>query len=861
MALTSMMTQYLKKKEEYKDCILFYRLGDFYEMFFDDAILVSKELELTLTGRDCGLEERAPMCGIPFHAASSYIDRLVSRGYKVAICEQLEDPALAKGLVKRDVIQVITPGTITEGSNLDGKKNNYIVSVYVGKYGQGICYADITTGDMAIINSSNRNDINEIEDNLVRIGPSEIICNDETKRIYTDSGKMMSSLPKFNTYNEWSFGLNNAEKISKKHFGVANLSVFGIQDAMAGICAMGALIEYLNDTQKRTLSNINKVRLISGDDFMNLDASTRRHLELTENMNTHKKQGSILNLLDYTKTSMGARKLRNYVSQPLTDSDLINARLDSVEELVNNNLMRENLQAALAKIYDIERISGRIAYGSILPKECLSLVNSLKMVPFVKQSLLGVNAELLKQKMRDLIDLKELTLQIDEAIDPNCTMQMKDGGYIKTGYSKELDELRNASESGKRWVAEYESRERERTGIKTLRVGFNKVFGYYIELTKAYLNDVPMEYIRKQTTVNTERYISPELKEIEEKILGSGERAIKLESELYQELRQMMLSYVSAIQSIADSISVIDCLCSFATAAIKHNYVKPKINNSIDEISILEGRHPVVESLMTGGGFVPNDTHLDGADNRTMVITGPNMAGKSTYMRQVAVICLMAQMGCFVPATEAKLSIVDKIFTRIGASDDLSAGQSTFMVEMMEVAHILNNATSKSLLILDEVGRGTSTYDGLSIAWAIMEYLSVHLKAKTLFSTHYHELCELEGKCDGVKNYRVMIKEFNNSIIFLHKIARGSANRSFGIEVASLAGLPADLVNRAKEILKIQESRHITTTTDLDNKDIKYNTSANISEVINILKEMDMNTISPIMAFGTLQNLVDKVKK
>jgi len=861
MALTSMMTQYLKKKEEYKDCILFYRLGDFYEMFFDDAILVSKELELTLTGRDCGLEERAPMCGIPFHAASSYIDRLVSRGYKVAICEQLEDPALAKGLVKRDVIQVITPGTITEGSNLDGKKNNYIVSVYVGKYGQGICYADITTGDMAIINSSNRNDINEIEDNLVRIGPSEIICNDETRRIYTDSGKMMSSLPKFNTYNEWSFGLNNAEKISKKHFGVANLSVFGIQDAMAGICAMGALIEYLNDTQKRTLSNINKVRLISGDDFMNLDASTRRHLELTENMNTHKKQGSILNLLDYTKTSMGARKLRNYVSQPLTDSDLINARLDSVEELVNNNLMRENLQAALAKIYDIERISGRIAYGSILPKECLSLVNSLKMVPFVKQSLLGVNAELLKQKMRDLIDLKELTLQIDEAIDPNCTMQMKDGGYIKTGYSKELDELRNASESGKRWVAEYESRERERTGIKTLRVGFNKVFGYYIELTKAYLNDVPMEYIRKQTTVNTERYISPELKEIEEKILGSGERAIKLESELYQELRQMMLSYVSAIQSIADSISVIDCLCSFATAAIKHNYVKPKINNSIDEISILEGRHPVVESLMTGGGFVPNDTHLDGADNRTMVITGPNMAGKSTYMRQVAVICLMAQMGCFVPATEAKLSIVDKIFTRIGASDDLSAGQSTFMVEMMEVAHILNNATSKSLLILDEVGRGTSTYDGLSIAWAIMEYLSVHLKAKTLFSTHYHELCELEGKCDGVKNYRVMIKEFNNSIIFLHKIARGSANRSFGIEVASLAGLPADLVNRAKEILKIQESRHITTTTDLDNKDIKYNTSANISEVINILKEMDMNTISPIMAFGTLQNLVDKVKK
>jgi len=860
MALTTMMNQYLKKKEEYKDCILFYRLGDFYEMFFDDAILVSKELELTLTGRDCGLEERAPMCGIPFHAASGYIDRLIARGYKVAICEQLEDPALAKGIVKRDVIQVITPGTVTEGSTLDGRKNNYIASVYVGKYGQGICYADITTGDMSIINSSNHNDINEIEDNLVRIGPSEIICNEETSRLYMGSDKTVNSLPRFNTYNEWSFGLTNAEKISKKHFGVANLSVFGIQDAMAGICAMGALLEYLNETQKRTLSNINKVNLISGNDFMHLDASTRRHLELTENMNTHKKQGSILHLLDYTKTSMGARKLRNYVSQPLTDVNLINARLDSVEELVNNNLMRENVQEALSKIYDIERISGRIAYGSILPKECLSLVNSLKMIPFLRQSLIGAKTNLLKQKMNELVDLQELVDQIDEAIDPACSMQMKDGGYIKAGYSTELDELRNAGESGKRWVAEYETRERERTGIKTLRVGFNKVFGYYIELTKAYLSDVPMEYIRKQTTVNTERYISPELKEIEEKILGSGERAIKLESELYQELRQMMLSYVSSIQSISDSISVIDCLCSFAVAAIKHNYVKPIIDDSINEISILEGRHPVVESLMAGSGFVPNDTHLDNGDNRTMIITGPNMAGKSTYMRQVAVICLMAQMGCFVPATSAKLAVVDKIFTRIGASDDLSSGQSTFMVEMMEVANIINNATPKSLLILDEVGRGTSTYDGLSIAWAIMEYLSTHLKAKTLFSTHYHELCELEGKCDGVKNYRVMIKEFNNSIIFLHKIARGSANKSFGIEVASLAGLPKDLVNRAKEILKVQESRHITTKNDVENNET-YKTTANISEVINILKEMDMNTISPLMAFGTLQNLVDKVKK
>lgn len=862
MALSPMMTNYLKTKEQYKDAILFYRLGDFYEMFFDDAIMVSKELEITLTGRDCGLEERAPMCGIPFHAASTYIDKLIAKGHKVAICEQLSDPQSSKGLVERGVIQVVTPGTVTSGSNLDERKNNFLACIYMSKNGTGVCFCDITTGETYLANFSKESTFKELDDALLRMQPSEIICNAEMLANASKLAVVASHItPTFNAYQENAFSSQTAEKSAKNHFGVVSLSVFGIKEQDPGKHALGALLAYLNETQKRTLSNINRVQLLSNTKYMHLDASTRRNLEITETMNNHKKKGSILHLLDHTKTSMGARKLRMFVSQPLADGVEINNRLCGVEEFVNNNIMRENVAETLAKIYDIERLSGKIAYGSISPKECLSLSSSLKKLPILKQYLDIANAQILKECYNNIIDLSELANQIDEAIAEDAPALLKDGGYIKPGYNAELDELRNAGDNGRAWIANYEATERERTGIKTLKIGFNKVFGYYIEITKLYSDQIPLTYIRKQTTVNAERYISPELKEIEEKILGSSERALKLENELYLELKKSMLSYIDVLQKVADSISIIDTLYSFAVASIKNNYVKPIINDDIKKINIVDGRHPVVESLLSGAEFVPNDTLLDEKENRTMVITGPNMAGKSTYMRQVAVISLMAQMGCFVPAKHAELAVVDKIFTRIGASDDLAFGQSTFMVEMTEVANIINNATENSLLILDEVGRGTSTYDGLSIAWAVMEYLATNIKAKTLFATHYHELCDLEGKCEGVKNYRVLIKEFNGQVIFLHKIARGSANRSFGIEVASLANLPKDLIERAKEILKEQERKGMVVASQTQTEEPKYGTTANINEVINILKEMDMNTISPIMAFGTLQNLVDKVKK
>ncbi|MEG1581923.1 MAG: DNA mismatch repair protein MutS [Clostridia bacterium] len=863
MAISPMMQHYLKTKEQNKDAILFYRLGDFYEMFFEDAITCSKVLDLTLTGKDCGLDTRAPMCGIPYHALDNYLGKMLTAGYKVAICEQVTIPGEKPGLVEREVVKIITPGTVTETSVLDERKNNYISSVVkVGDH-IGVCYCDITTGLLEVVEFNNENSLKLLDDTLIRVRPSEVICNEEMMLASSSISSITTGVvPKFTKYYEWAFSIERAIKNCHSQFKVSSFKVFDAENLKEGLCAIGALLEYLAETQKRSLSNINKIKVVKNNEFLHLDINTRRNLELVESMNTKKKQGSLLYVLDNTRTSMGARKLRSFIEQPLQVSSKINERLDAVEELVSNIVLRENLIQLLQKVNDIERISGKISYGSVSPRDCLSLYNSLMIVPLIKSNLFDVKSALLKKCYDDLIVLEEVTSLIENAISEDAPALLKDGKYIRDGYNAELDDLRQAGKHGQRWLSEFEIAEKQKTGIKNLKVGFNKIFGYYIEVSNSWIESVPYTYIRKQTTTTGERYITPELKEMENKLIGSEENAKKLEQELFSEVKNCLLSYVPDIQLIAGSIAMCDALTSLAVCAVTHSYTKPVINDNVKVIKIIDGRHPVIESFNSLHEFVPNDTLLDGESNRTMVITGPNMAGKSTYMRQVAVITLMAHIGSFVPAKSAEICLVDRIFTRVGASDDLAFGQSTFMVEMTEVANILNNATSKSLLILDEVGRGTSTYDGLSIAWAVMEYLSKHLKAKTLFATHYHELTDLEGITDGVKNYRVQVKEFNNSVIFLHKIARGSANKSFGIEVAALAGLPDELITRAKELLTLQEVN--SKRVDLTQKQIetvKASTTANIAEIIAILKELDMNTVSPIVAFGTLQNLVDKVKK
>lgn len=858
--ISPMMQHYLLTKERYKDSILFYRLGDFYEMFFDDAILCSKVLDLTLTGKDCGLEERAPMCGVPHHAAENYISRLVESGYKVAVCEQLTEPS-GRGLVERDVLRIVTPGTIQE--NLEEKKNNFLCSVYASKGGFGITYVDITTGELNLLEVDS---VRKVEDALNRIHPAEIICNSEIKYFENEMVSFKQNfLPKMYVFEDFAFGFSRSEKLAKQHFGVSSLSVFDVEGKKLGICALGALLEYLSETQKRNLLNINKIVVERDKNFMHLDMTARRNLELVENMNTKKKRGSIIWLLDKTKSALGGRLIRKFVEQPIVDADLINMRLDAVEEFSNNTILLRDVQSHLSKFADIERIVGKLSYGTISPRDCIALAGSLALLPSIKASLSRLSSSLLTKCNVDIQNLPQVESLINLAIREDSPVGTQNGGYIREGFNAELDEIRSAGSMGRKWLASLEQKEREETGIKTLKIGFNKVFGYYIEITNSYLSQVPYRYIRRQTTTGSERFITEELKSMEEKILGSEEKSLKLESKLFAEVKDFLKEYISAFQSIAGAIALVDAICSLADCATEYNFCKPKISDDITAIKITNGRHPIVENLLVGDTFVPNDTLLDCGENRTMIITGPNMAGKSTYMRQVAVIVLLAHIGSFVPASEAEISIVDRIFTRIGASDDLAFGQSTFMVEMTEVANILNNATSKSLLVLDEIGRGTSTYDGLSIAWAVMEYLSKHLKAKTLFATHYHELAELEGKIEGVKNYRVLVKESANDIIFLHKIARGSANRSFGIEVASLAGLPAELTTRAREILKLQEEANQRATDfsfdkeQISSSSVKQN--VNTTEIINVLSEMDMNTITPLMAFGTLQNLVDKVKK
>ncbi|MBQ8452126.1 MAG: DNA mismatch repair protein MutS [Clostridia bacterium] len=857
--LSPMMKHYLEMKEKYPDTILFYRLGDFYEMFFEDAEIVSRELELTLTGKDCGLDKRAPMCGVPFHAAQSYIAKLISNGHRVAICEQLSDPKATKGLVERDVVQIVTPGTVIENDVLEAKRNNFLMTVFAGKQSIGVCYTDISTGFIEAMELSGNDRLKLLDDVLARVKPSEILCNstfiDESNNL---SAEKLGFVPPF--YPKDSiFEYSKAKSIILKQFSVSSLSAFGIQDQKELVIAVGGALNYFEETQKRLVSNVKKLSIVQDNRFVHLDILARKNLELTQSNSLNSKKGSLLWLLDKTKTSMGARLLKQFVDEPLRDENIINARLDSVEELKNDLILRKSLIDAFDGFSDIERKCSKISANTITPKECLSLADTIERLPEIKKLLMGTKSKLLHDAGEKIVLLEDIKKVLIDAIDPNCPANLKDGGYILSSFNEELSNLRNAGEYGKQWLAEYERAERERTGIKVLKTGYNRVFGYYIEITNSGLSQVPENYIRKQTTINSERFITPELKEMEYKILNSKDQSIELEAKIYNEIKTYLASYITEFSDIASAVALTDCLISFAEVSADNNFNRPIVSSRFDHIKIEGGRHPVVEAMMENKDFSPNDTLLDSNENRTMLITGPNMAGKSTYMRQVAIITLMAHMGCFVPAKSAEIAIIDRVFTRVGASDDLAFGQSTFMVEMSEVSNIINNATDKSLIILDEVGRGTSTYDGMSIAAAIIEYLAKHLHAKTLFSTHYHELTDLEGKLDGVKNYRVMVKEWDGNIVFLHKIARGSANRSFGIEVAKLAGLPNELIARAKEILNEREESGVVTTVKSDNQQIQ--TNANVVEVINILKETDMDNISPLMAFGTLQNLVDKVKK
>jgi len=864
MGLSPMMKHYISMKEAHPNEILFYRLGDFYEMFFDDAITVSRELELTLTGKDCGLEERAPMCGLPYHAADGYIAKLIEKGYRVAICEQVSDPkqVAAGKLVERAVVKIVTAGTAIEDEVLVPTKNNYLACVYTDKNKTkfGVAWSDISTGSLEVCEISGLNSIKLLEDTLVRIRPSEIIGSVDVKQLCSSFYSVgVGFIPNVYAFDGSNISFSKAEKMVKKQFNISSLQVFDAQNLNFGIIAVGGLLAYLENTQMRFVSNIKKMTVVKDENYVHLDVNTRKNLELTQGTGFKKNQGSLLHLLDKTKTAMGSRKLRSFIEKPLRDSIEINARLDAVEELTDDIIMREELIDLMSCVLDIERKCSKISAGTINPKECLSLSDTLKKIPEIKSTLSNAKCDKLINLNKSIFELYEISGLIDDAIAPDAPAITKDGGYIKNGYSSALDTARTAGQYGVSWLAEFEQSEKEKTGIKNLKTGYNRVFGYYIEVTNSQLSLVPDYYIRKQTTTNSERYITPELKDMEYKILNSHEESMKIESEIYADIKNYLNGFVDKLLETANAIAELDALLSFAVVSSKNGYIKPVINDSTDKIKIIGGRHPVIEELIEGGTFSPNDTNLDTSENRTMLITGPNMAGKSTYMRQVAIITLMAHMGCFVPADAAEIAIVDRVFTRVGASDDLAFGQSTFMVEMTEVANIVQNATDKSLIILDEVGRGTSTYDGLSIAWAIMEYLSKHLKAKTLFATHYHELCDLEGKVDGVKNYRVMVKELGDTVIFLHKIARGSANRSFGIEVASLAGLPEELITRARDLLSMIENGQ----KPLDNNvtEIKSENKFNYDEVINVLKEMDMNTITPLMAFGTLQNLVDKVKK
>ncbi len=860
MALSQMMTHYLSVKEKHKDCVVFYRLGDFYEMFFEDAVKVSKMLDLTLTGRDCGLEERAPMCGIPYHAADTYIAKLVALGEKVAICDQISDPKASKGLVERDVVRIISAGTLTEETMLDESRNNYIACVFKFQDGVAVAWTDITTGEFFTEEFLGETAVYEVVEHLVKLSVAEVICNDDMLSLTKEIKEIRHNLlPPFSCYMPWAFNVKHAEKNLLEQLGAKSLSAYGIGGKDNLISASGALIEYLRETQKHSLANISTIKVINKDRFMTLDGNAVRNLELLKNNAENKKYGSLLWILDKTKTGMGARLLSRMILSPLKDGEEINYRLNGVEELYNSAVVRVGLAENLHEISDIERLAGKISNGNFLPRDCNALKKSLQMLPSLKFQLSGFTSQIIQDLDDDLLDMSELAKLLDAAIKEDAPANMKDGGYIRDGFFAELDELRTIKKDAEQILREIEYNERERTGIKTLKVGFNRVFGYYIEVSNSFKDQVPPEYIRKQTLTTGERFITQELKIFEEKVLTSGERAVQIETKLYGQLMEVLLAHIEQLKTVAAAIALLDCLVSFATVAKERKYVRPKILESGKPLTISDGRHPVVEAI-SKERFVPNDALLDNENNRCAIITGPNMAGKSTYMRQVALIVIMAHIGSFVPAKSAEIPLTDRIFTRVGASDNLIFDQSTFMVEMTEVATILLHATKDSLLILDEVGRGTSTYDGLSIAWSVIEFLTKHIGAKTLFSTHYHELTELENKLEGVKNYKVTVKEFNGAVVFLRKIARGGANRSFGIEVASLAGVPKEVTTRAKSILKALEKNDIARgkmqTEFVEEEVVEEKT---LTEIERIISEIDLNTMSPMQAFMLLGDLKDKL--
>lgn len=860
--MTPMMRQYLEMKDKYPGMILFFRLGDFYEMFFDDAKLVSRELELTLTGKSCGMEERAPMCGVPFHSAETYINRLIEKGYKVAICEQMEDPATAKGLVKRDVIRVVTPGTVIEQSMLDERRNSYLLSVCMDGDRAGLAFVDVSTGEFQLYEIERASV--RLQDEIVRMMPKEIIAN--------------TALPKNATtlhvdvQDGARFQLARARAALLEHFKVQSLDTFGVSGMKLGIRAAGALMRYLEETQKNALEHLTELNEYHDKRYMMLDHTARRNLELTETMRSRQKQGSLLGILDYTCTAMGARTLRGFIEQPLAIKSEIDERLEAVQALRDADMTVDMIREELTQVYDVERLLSRIAYKTINAKDCLALRDSLSHVPAIHDALASIAPNgMLRSLLDHLTPLGDVVDKLTQAIDVDAPALMSEGHYIKSGYNEELDKLREASRNGHQWIADLEAKERELTGIKNLKIQYNRVFGYYIEVTKSNYEQVPYRYTRKQTLANCERYMTPELHEIQETVLGAQEKAIRLEQGLFIEIRDFLSAQISRIQHTAVGLKTLDALVSLAVAAVKNRYVRPEIADD-GVIDIVDGRHPVVEAGMHGDDqFVPNSTLLDDEDNRMLIITGPNMAGKSTYMRQVALITLMAHMGSFVPAESAKISTVDRIFTRVGASDDLASGQSTFMVEMNEMAHILRSATSKSLIVLDEIGRGTSTFDGLSIAWAVVEYLVDKKKigAKTLFATHYHELSELEGRLGGVVNYRISVKEHGEDIIFLRKIERGGADKSFGIHVAHLAGMPKPVIMRAHEILARLETNDVSQSTIGQNilgEEEKKPKQVNLFEapamdLVEEIRALDVMSMTPIEALNTLFTLKEKARK
>lgn len=873
--LSPMMAEYVKTKQQYKDCILFYRLGDFYEMFFEDALTVTKELEITLTGKDCGLEERAPMCGVPFHAAETYINRLIEKGYKVAICEQVEDPKKAKGLVKREVIRVVTPGTTLDAASLDESKNNYLMSIVSMEDHFGCAIADISTGDCFLTEVDKPQ---KLLDEINKFVPAEIICNDAffMSGVDTDDLKNRLGICVF-PLDAWYFDDSLCKRTLKGHFHVNTLEGLGIQDYDIGVIASGALFLYLQETQKSALSHMAGIRPYAAEKYMLIDSSSRRNLELVETLREKNKRGSLLWVLDKTKTAMGARTLRSYVEQPLIDAQEINRRLEALEELNKSPMLRDEIREYLNPIYDLERLISRISYQSANPRDLIAFASSLEMLPHIRQILKDFKTPLLTELYEDMDPLEDIASLIKSAIVDEPPLAQKDGGIIREGYHEDVDKFRRSRTDGKKWLTELEVREKERTGIKSLKIKYNRVFGYSLEVTNSFKELVPENYIRKQTLTNAERYITQELKDLEDLILGAEDKLYALEYELFCEVRDKVGAEVVRIQKTAKAVAALDVFASLALVAQRNNYVRPKINES-GVLDIKNGRHPVVEQMIEHDMFIANDTYLDNQKKRVSIITGPNMAGKSTYMRQTALIVLMAQIGSFVPADKANIGIVDRIFTRVGASDDLASGQSTFMIEMTEVANILRNATSRSLLILDEIGRGTSTFDGLAIAWAVIEHISDTklCGAKTLFATHYHELTELEGKISGVNNYCIAVKEKGDDIVFLRKIVKGGADKSYGIQVAKLAGVPDSVICRAKELVEELSDADITaavkdlTSSSKKKQKIVYDQvdmaqmslfdTVQDNDIVEEIRNLDMSHLTPMEAMNILYNLQNKIQ-